>query len=70
MKLNEPFYAIVKPNGEVAGDGECHLTANSREALEPELRPGLQFRWLCDVNQCDTFRIARVRLIEDQEDKP
>jgi hypothetical protein len=60
-------FALICPDGRVAGDGECECIYGTREAAEDELRDtsGVHFLdYLKEINGCDSFRVARVVLME------
>lgn len=65
MKLNEDLYAVVRPDGSVAGngDGPC-LHKSPRWATDDATDSFVQSR-----NGGVPLRVARVRLVEVEEAK-
>jgi len=65
-------WALICPNGEVAGDGESTLDwFSTREQAEAELLPketdDLGCKWLDflkSMNNCETFRVGLIRTVE------
>jgi hypothetical protein len=66
VKLNEELYAIVKPDGDVAGDGESSCIYLTRESAESALRNDNIANFgdfLRSINGTDDLRIVRCKLV-------
>lgn len=61
MTIGDELFAIVKPDGTVAGDGECPCLYSSKEMADDEL--WAMGDYLRGMNHCNDLRVIPVRLI-------